>query len=228
MGINRMAVTTVSGTTLEIVRSPETHKTIVSSAELIEPDIYASNGVLHTVSSLLIPPGALAITPEKYLLTLNCASFVSLLHSVNLTKLINDSETPITILAPRDDVIELFGGDGDGLPEPGTEELKRYLSYHFLPGIWPDKKLKDGMLVETALQEDGLDGGRQVLGVSVSGEDGKHKDERSISFGGASVLEKGALITMSDLIAICILTPLISGSKQLNHILDFATPHPSV
>src|ERR1700733_5861651 len=84
------AVTTIDGTSLEIVVSPE--KTMVSNADLIKPDIYASNGVLHLVSSLLVPPGALQLTAEKYLLALNCTSFVSMLHSVNLTTFINDTD----------------------------------------------------------------------------------------------------------------------------------------
>lgn len=180
----------MSGSTLEIVTSPESHKVLVSTAELVEPDIYASNGVLHTVSSLLIPPGAFSITPEKYLLTLNCTSFVSMLHSVDLTFLINSTDAQYTILAPTDEVLELFGGDKDGFPEEGSEELKRVLSYHFLPGKWTPEKLKDGMFLETALEEVGLGGGRQLLDIAVSGEDGKHKKERSISFGGASVMDK--------------------------------------
>ena len=77
-------VTTIEGPKLKITYSEDSNKVHVSDSELIEPDIYASNGVVHTVSSLLIPPGALQLTPEKYLLTLNCSSFVSLLHSVNL------------------------------------------------------------------------------------------------------------------------------------------------
>lgn len=180
-------VTTLSNSTLEIVVSPESQKTLVSSAELIEPDIYASNGVLHTVSSLLIPPGAFSITPEKYLLTLNCTSFVSKLHSVDLTSLINDTDAQYTILAPTDDVLELFGGDDDGFPDDGSEALKRILSYHFIPGKWLPKKLRDGMLVETVLEEAGLDGGRQVLDVEVT-RDGKSNKETSIRFGGASVM----------------------------------------
>jgi solute carrier family 25 carnitine/acylcarnitine transporter 20/29 len=124
------SVTTIDGTTLEIVVSPE--KTMISSAELVQPDIYASNGVLHLVSSLLVPPGALQLTPEKYLLALNCTTFVSLVHSVNLTSLINDTEAKYTILAPKDDVLSAFGNSG--LPEKGTEELKRMLQYHFIPG----------------------------------------------------------------------------------------------
>jgi solute carrier family 25 (mitochondrial carnitine/acylcarnitine transporter), member 20/29 len=177
-------VTTISGNELEIVWSPE--KVMISGSDLVEHDIYASNGVVHTVSSLLLPPGALELTPEKYLLALNCTSFVSLLHSVDLTSLINDTTAEYTILAPKDDVISVFGDDE--LPKPGSEELKRLLQYHFIPKKWAPEKLKDGMLLETALKEDGLDGGRQVLSIEVNEADKKGKIERSVRFGGAGVI----------------------------------------
>lgn len=175
-------VTTVEGRKLNITHSVEDNKTNVSTSHVIEPDIYASNGVVHTVSSLLIPPGTIELTPEKYLLVLNCTSFVSLLHSVNLTSLVNDTEAHWTILAPRDDVIELFR-DGD-LPPSGSEELKKLLLYHFIPGKKTPEKLKDGSLIETALEESGLGGARQVMGVTVHDDEGKDK-QRSVSFGGA-------------------------------------------
>lgn len=181
-------VTTISGSNLEIVVSPETGKTTVSTAELIKKDIYASNGVLHTVSSLLFSPDALKPTPEKYLLTLNCTTFVSMIHSVNLTTLINSTNEEYTILAPKDEVLKLFTGDDDGLPDVGTDELKRLLSYHFLPGKWKPGQLKDGMLLETTLEETGLEGARQVVDIAVSPRDEKQKKERSIRFGGASIL----------------------------------------
>jgi solute carrier family 25 carnitine/acylcarnitine transporter 20/29 len=157
--------------------------TKVSGGDLVHPDIYASNGVLHLVSSLLIPDGALQMTPEKYLLALNCTTFVSLLHSVNLTDLIRDAEGKYTILAPPDDVLEVFG-DSD-LPEKGSVELKKLLQYHFIPGHWTDKKLQNRMLLETALEEEGLGGGKQVLSVDVH-QNGK--DSRSLRFAGASVI----------------------------------------
>ncbi|THV05993.1 hypothetical protein K435DRAFT_826091 [Dendrothele bispora CBS 962.96] len=156
-------VTTIDGTNLEIVKAPG--KTMISTAELVEPDIYASNGVLHLVSSLLIPPGSLRLTPEKYLLSLNCTSFVDLIHDSDLTFLINDTDTKYTILAPSDDVLSVHGGSD--LPERGSEELKKMLQYHFIPGIWKPKKLKSRMLLETALHEKGLNNGSQVLSVEV-------------------------------------------------------------
>ena len=176
---DHLAVTTIDGTKIDIVATLD--KTTVSSAKLVKPDIYASNGVLHLVSELLIPPGALQLTPEKYLLTLNCTKFVSLIHSVNLTHLINSTDAKYTVLAPRDDVLNVLG-DGE-LPEKGSPELKRMLLYHFIPGKWSDKKLKDGVLLETALQDVGLGGGRQVLDVEVSDKEGKN-----IRFGGAGTI----------------------------------------
>lgn len=179
--LNIVLVTTIDGTTLEIVSSSE--NTTVSGAKLIQSDIYASNGVLHLVDSLLVPPGTLQLTAEKYLLALNCTTFVSLLHSVDLTALINNTETKYTILAPSDDMLSIFGGAG--LPEKGSEELKKLLQYHFIPGRWTPKKLEHATLLETALEEVGLGGGRQVLSVEVKSDKG---DEKSIRFGGAGTI----------------------------------------
>ncbi|EIW64093.1 FAS1 domain-containing protein [Trametes versicolor FP-101664 SS1] len=177
-------LTTIYGRKLEVVPLEE-NNIKVAEADLIEPDIYASNGVVHTVSSLLIPEGAIRLTPEKFLLGLNCTEFVSLIHSVNLTHLINDPDAQYTILAPRDDVLKLFGHHE--LPHRGSEELKRVLQYHFIPGKWAPKKLQDGMLIETALDEPGLDG-HQVMTIEVTDEGKKKDDAKSIRFAGAGVM----------------------------------------
>ncbi|KAI0639824.1 FAS1 domain-containing protein [Trametes polyzona] len=195
--------TTIHGRTLEIVPVEE-NKIKVSEGELVERDVYASNGVLHTVSSLLVPPGALRLTPEKYLLGLNCTEFVSLIHSVNLTHLINDPETQYTILAPRDDVLKLFGHHE--LPHRGSEELKRVLEYHFIPGKWAPKKLQDGMLVETALEEPGL-AGRQVMTIEVTDEDKKKVDSKAIRFAGAGVM--GDYMEINNTIIYFVSRPLV-------------------
>ncbi|KAF9462090.1 hypothetical protein BDZ94DRAFT_1290407 [Collybia nuda] len=207
-------LTTIDGTTLEIVVSPE--KTMISTANLVQPDIYASNGVLHLVDSLLVPPGALQLTPEKYLLALNCTAFVSLLHSVNLTSYINDTEAKYTILAPKDEVLSIFG-EGQ-LPERGSDELKRLLQYHFIPGRWISDKLKDGMLLETALEEEGLDGGRQVLSVEVS-KDEKKPAEKAFRFGGAGII--GEPFKVNKTLVYFISRPLVPPVDPLQSALPF-------
>ncbi|KZS95727.1 FAS1 domain-containing protein [Sistotremastrum niveocremeum HHB9708] len=202
-------LTTLYGSSLEFTSSSSEINVSLNTSypsdksTLIEPDIFASNGVLHLISSLLIPPGSIQPTPEKYLLTLNCTTFVSLIHSVNLTSLINSTESNakgagITILAPRDDVLELYGRDDGEFPKEGSPALKRLLQYHFLPGIWGPEKLKDGALIETMLEEDGLEGGKQVLRVDVSPENGldvqvvrkSDKPGKKIRFAGAGILDE--------------------------------------
>ena len=186
-------MTTLEGTQLDIVVTPDGTK--IKDATLVQPDIYASNGVLHLVSSLLFPPDALQLTPEKYLLALNCTRFVSLLHSVDLTDLINNTDSKYTILAPRDDIIAVF--DDPEFPKPGTAELRKLLQYHFIPGRWAPNKLKDGSLLQTALEEPGLSGGHQVLSIEVHSEDKKKSSDRAIRFGGAGVIgEPGDLYTI--------------------------------
>jgi len=155
----------------------------VSGADVVTRDIYAANGVVHLVDSLLIPPGALQLTPEKYLLALDCTKFVSMLHSANLTDLIQRNDSKVTILAPRDDVLGIFDAPGD-LPEPGSPELRELLLYHFIPGRWAPGQLANDMLIETSLHPVGLDGHAQVLEVERKGAKGKW----DISFGGVGLL----------------------------------------
>jgi len=209
-------LTTLDGSELHI-ESSEDSKVTVSGAELTEPDIYASNGVIHAVSSLLVPEGALQLTPEKYLLTLNCSAFVSMLHSVDLVSLVNDTEAEWTILAPSDDVMNLFGDEGS-MPKNGTEELRRTLRYHFLPGKWAPDKLKDGMLLETALEEVGLDGDRQVLAVEVSGHDVKAGSKgKSVRFGGAGTI--GDHVEINNTLIYFISRPLVPPADALQTAL---------
>ncbi|KAF7306782.1 Carnitine/acyl carnitine carrier [Mycena indigotica] len=199
---------TIDGSMLDIVVTPE--KTTVSTSELIHPDIYASNGVLHLVSELLVN---LELTPEKYLLALNCSSFISLIHSVDLTGLVNDTESRYTILAPQDNVLSVFG-EGD-IPEKGSEELKKLLQYHFIPGHWSPKELRDGMLLETTLVEDGLDGGNQVLSVGVTSPE--KKDDKTLKFGGVGVL--GKPIAVNNTLIYFISRPLTPPSGVLETLL---------
>lgn len=177
-------VKTITGNRLKIATSPE--KIIINDAELVHPDIYASNGVIHTVSSLLLPPSALKLTPEKYLLALKCTHFVSLLHSVDLTSLIDDPEANYTILAPADDVISLFG-DSD-LPEKGSDELKRALKYHFIPDKWTPDKMKHKMLLETELKEPGLNNKSQVIEIELT-HDAPQSGDTKVRFGGIGTVQ---------------------------------------
>lgn len=203
---------TMKGNHLEISASPD--KIVVNGAELVHPDIYASNGVIHAVSSLLLPPSSLKLTPEKYLLALKCTKFVSLIHSVNLTSFINDPDAQITVLAPADDVISLFG-DSD-LPEKGSEELKRALEYHFIPDRWTPNKMKHRMLLETELKEPGLDHKRQVIEVEVThGADAA--EETKVHFGGVGTVQDH--VEIGNIVVYFISRPIVPPADPMTSAL---------
>ena len=160
----------------------------IDGSTVLQEDIYASNGVLHVVSSLLIEPESFQINAEKYLLALNATSFVSLLRTANLSHYVDDEhdDQSWTILAPRDDVIGGINMRG------AAQDLGRVLQYHLIPGKLLPAQLSDGMLLGTELREKGLNGHRQRLTVSVTTKDGTVQDSPNgeVGFGGARVISE--------------------------------------
>lgn len=100
--------------------------------------------------------------------------------------MINATNSKLTILAPTDDVLGIL--DDPDLPQPGSDDLKELLQYHFIPGLWTPDQLVDGALIETALYPAGLAGGAQVLGVEVEKKGKGKKETPNISFGGAGII----------------------------------------
>ncbi|EUC63999.1 carnitine/acyl carnitine carrier protein, putative [Rhizoctonia solani AG-3 Rhs1AP] len=171
-------------------------------ATVLQKDVYASNGVLHTLDSLLVPSGSplFQATAEKWLLALNASVFVGMLREAGLDSYVNGTgkNKEWTILAPADDVLSdilqrrdlgLFGGI--------KEELRKLLRYHIIPGIIKPEDLLDGQLLGTELRPDSLKGNRMRLKVDVvSGKKGGDPKTRGqggagngdLAFGGANVI----------------------------------------
>lgn len=187
---NGSSITTILGQTLKITRTDES--IFVNSTQLQVTDILANNGVLHLSPSLLLPPGALSLTAEKYLIALNATRFVGLMRSVNLSHFIqipsnSEGDKSFTILAPRDELLSSGEWDGrwNSVPPEGSLELKELLEYHILEGKRTVDKLRDGQLVATELKSWERDGDRQMLEVSVA----KGGVGHNLGFGGANVVE---------------------------------------
>jgi solute carrier family 25 (mitochondrial carnitine/acylcarnitine transporter), member 20/29 len=180
-------VTTVEGNQLRISYSVD-GSVQVDRSTVIQEDIYASNGVLHVVSSLLTKPETFQINAEKYLLALNATSFVSLLRTANLSHYVDDEHDSQswTLLAPRDDVI------GGSNMNDVVQDLGRVLQYHIIPGKLLPAQLTDGMLLGTELREEGLNGHRQRLHVSVATKDGTVQGDSNgaVGFGDAQVISE--------------------------------------
>lgn len=208
----------------------------VSGRAIIEQDIYAANGVLHTVDSLLLNPDIFQLNAEKYLLALNATSFVSLLRAANLSHYVDDQHDgqPWTILAPRDDVFTVDGWrssplstflieDGEDKPPVNKTELQRILKYHIIPGKLKPEDLDGNTLIGTELREAGLGGERQVVEVSVhgSGKNGQvqRKGNGEIGFGGALVI--GDAVEINDCVIYVLSKPLTPPTDVIEAALPF-------
>ena len=170
----------------------------------MDRDVYASNGVLHTVSSLLLNPNIFQLNAEKYLLALNATSFVSLLRAANMSHYVDDEHDgkSWTILAPRDDIFSegnrrssasaILSDFVNGL-HVERDQLETVLKYHIIPGRLLPKDLEDGSLIGTELREAGLSDGRQKIPVAINGKTktdvtSPWSGNGEISFGGATVI----------------------------------------
>ena len=190
----------LSGNSVTI--STKDGKISVNGSSIITPNILASNGVMHTVDSLLLPHGSLALTPEKYLIALNATRFVMLFREAGLSHLLSSSphnssnNASYTILATKDGVLERLSQlPWSTLPPAGTSELKETLQYHVIEGKWTKEQLLDGQLLPTMLRTRDLGRQQQRLSVSVSDNiserrAGTIKQDSDIGFGSANVIDE--------------------------------------
>lgn len=104
---------------------------MINQAEVIQPDVMASNGVIHVVNSVLLPPSGDIVEVAS-----NAGSFNTLVTAVEAAGLVEtlQGEGPFTVFAPTDDAFsKLPEGTIPALLED-PETLAQILTYHVVPG----------------------------------------------------------------------------------------------
>jgi transforming growth factor-beta-induced protein len=139
----------------------------VNEANLVTTDIDASNGVIHVIDQVILPPSmSEAAAMSDIVDTAQAAGgFTTLLTAVEAAGLVDTlkSEGPFTVFAPTDTAFAaLPAGTVEGLLAD-TEALTEILLYHVLPGQ------------VTADQVIQLDSAQTVEGstITIRAEDGK-------------------------------------------------------
>ncbi|KFH63672.1 hypothetical protein MVEG_10365 [Podila verticillata NRRL 6337] len=151
-------------------------KLLVDNAEVDSTDILASNGVIHTVVRPLLP-SSLVWTAGKYLIGMNATSFVHHLRDAGLSHYIDTSEGSYTIFAPKDDIsgdIEMMAG-----AEPSD-----VLKYHVVPGKRLLPSFQDGLLLDTELHTEELNGLAQKSKVSIK----QDRKRSTVSINGVEII----------------------------------------
>lgn len=130
-------------------------KITINDANVVLPDVETSNGVIHVIDSVLLPPEKLSDIVETASAD---GRFTTLLAAVEAAGLVDTlkGEGPFTVFAPTDMAFaKLPAGTVENLLKPeNLETLKSILLYHVVSGkvMAEDVVMLDGQKVDTALE----------------------------------------------------------------------------
>ena len=128
---------TLNGASLKI--SAKDGKVMIDAAEVITPDIMTSNGVIHVINKVVLPPADDAMTSEKKDIVDTAIAdgrFKTLVAAVQAAGLVDalKAEGPLTVFAPTDDAFaKLPAGTLDALLKD-PKKLGDILKYHVVAG----------------------------------------------------------------------------------------------
>jgi len=129
--VNLSTADTAAGKPVSI--SVEDESVMINDAKVVIVDIEASNGVIHVIDSVIIPPAEVASIVD---ITVEDGRFTTLVTALEAADLVDTlaGEGPFTVFAPTDDAFAK-------LPEGTVESLlgdvptlRSILLYHVVPG----------------------------------------------------------------------------------------------
>ncbi len=134
---------------------------LVNDARVVAADVDASNGVIHVIDRIIIPPGDIVEVATS------AGDFTILAQALADAELIEtlQGEGPFTVFAPTDAAFEALSA------VPTGDALADVLTYHVLPGIAGPLDLVDGGVAVTVngapvLFE--LDGGAKINDANIT------------------------------------------------------------
>jgi uncharacterized surface protein with fasciclin (FAS1) repeats len=136
---------------------------MINEANIIAADIEATNGVIHVIDAVILPPSGEAemegeaeestMAEEDIVDTASAAGeFGTLVTAVQAAGLVDalKGEGPFTVFAPTDEAFAaLPEGTLDTLLADPEGDLSQILLYHVVPGKVMAADLRDGMEAET-------------------------------------------------------------------------------
>ena len=122
----------------------------VNDANVILNDVEASNGIIHVIDSVLMPPA-----PKNIVETAAAAgNFKTLLGAVEAAGLVEtlEADGPFTVLAPSDKAFRKLGEEtlASLLKPERKAELQNLLKYHLIPGRLTLEDIEHLKAVKTA------------------------------------------------------------------------------
>ncbi len=135
-------------------------KVMINDAQVIITDIEASNGVIHVIDTVILPPAKEAMSADKDIVDTAIADgrFTTLVAAVQAAELVETlkGEGPFTVFAPTDEAFaKLPAGTLDTLLKPeNKQQLTDILLYHVVAGKVMAADVTQLEKAETALGSD--------------------------------------------------------------------------
>ncbi|MBP2830902.1 fasciclin domain-containing protein [Aquimarina sp. U1-2] len=140
--IQRQTVTTVQGDEVTIEVNNAGNVILNGNIEVITADIEASNGIVHIINGVLLPPSPLQSIVEIAVATPTLSTLVGALQTANLVNTLN-GDGPFTVFAPTNAAFEAL----DAIPS--GDALKEVLLYHVAAGKFKAADLLQKQTVTT-------------------------------------------------------------------------------
>ena len=142
----------------------------INDSKVIAKDVIASNGIIHVIDAVLMPPA------EKPAPTLNIVdtaveagsftTLASLLVSTGLDVILADADSQFTVFAPTDEAFTKLDAATLSALQANPELLSNVLRYHVVVGVAVDAATATGLAGQSVETANG-----QSVNISVRGSD---------------------------------------------------------
>jgi len=134
--VRQRLLSTVNGLNLDVMRDKQ--GVTIGNSRILKTDIMASNGVIHVIDTVLLPPREIAKARLDIVDTaVNAKTFNTLVAAVKSAGLVETlkGDGPFTVFAPSDEAFaKLPAGTVESLLQPeNRKQLISILTYHVVP-----------------------------------------------------------------------------------------------
>jgi transforming growth factor-beta-induced protein len=118
---------------------------LLTTANVTTADLRASNGVIHVIDKVLVPPGVFNVV-QMAQLNPNFSTLVGAVVSAGLVNALSDPAATLTVFAPTNDA---FAAIASTVANLSTPELSTVLQYHVLTSVVESSGIPFGTPVNT-------------------------------------------------------------------------------
>ena len=154
----------LAGTTVEMANGDSVAITVrdgalfINESQVVTADIEASNGIIHVIDAVLIPPADPEPAGTIVDVALANGSFTTLvaaLQATGLDAVLADETATFTVFAPTDDAFSALGEDTINALLADTDTLSDILLYHVIAGAAVDSVTATSLDGQTAEMANG-------------------------------------------------------------------------